>query len=169
MNYFRFACEISFCCLLVFYFTIEFIEIVGDIKGKKNEYEKEQKKRQARENRRREMQEMRDLEMDNADFTPGGGLKTPDVAKNAGKNEPVTTFEGLDLRQKQAKNQNKVMVNCCSFVVKGLQEHYKDGWNWIDSAFLILSLVAVALWSQIMADHYPFIAMRDFREMRILD
>lgn len=99
LNYFRFACEICFCCLLVFYFTIEFIEIVGDIKGKKNEYEKEQKKRQARENRRREMQEMRDQELDNGDLTPGGGLKTPDIAKNQGKNEPPVTFDSLDLRK----------------------------------------------------------------------
>jgi hypothetical protein len=52
---FRLVCEICFCCLLIFYFIIEFIEIVSDIKGKKHEYEKEQKKKIARENRKREI------------------------------------------------------------------------------------------------------------------
>lgn len=61
------------------------------------------------------------------------------------------------------------MMNSCSFVIKGLQEHYKDGWNWIDSAFLILSLVAVALWSQIISGHQPYIAQKDFKEMRSIE
>ena len=54
---FRFVCEICFCCLLIFYFIIEFIEIISDIRGKKRDYEKEQKKKQARDNRRRELQD----------------------------------------------------------------------------------------------------------------
>ena len=41
LGYFRLICEISFICLLIFYFIIELIEIIGDIKAKKRDYEKE--------------------------------------------------------------------------------------------------------------------------------
>lgn len=59
-----------------------------------------------------------------------------------------------------------MVLRYCSFVIKGLKEHYKDGWNWIDSAFLILSLVAVSMWASIINEHLSLVALKDFNELR---
>lgn len=144
-GYFRLTCEVCFCCLLVFYLIIEVLEIAKDVRTKKLEYQKEQQKRLAREQRRRELQQLRDDSEENA--------VTPEVGRNKRNARTPQDFAGLELREGQV--QKKVAMHFCSFFLKGLQEHYNDGWNWIDSAFLLLSVVAVGLWVTIIADQVP--------------
>jgi hypothetical protein len=51
-GFFRLVCEGCFCLLLVFYVIIELIEIIGDINGKRREWEKEEKRNEARKKRK---------------------------------------------------------------------------------------------------------------------
>jgi hypothetical protein len=37
------------------------------------------------------------------------------------------------------------------FFWKALKEHFSDGWNWIDTAILILSLIATGIWASIIS------------------
>ena len=83
-GYFRFICEICFCCLLIFYFIIEFIEIINDIRSQKRDHEKELKRRQARENRKRDLLEQHRL-----------NLEAGAIDKNGEATEPVSKSDTL--------------------------------------------------------------------------
>jgi len=100
------------------------------------------------------------------DFEEGGSNQTPQVGRNRDNCQTPQNFENLELREDQVKK--KVALNFCSFVFKGLQEHYSDGWNWIDSAFLVLSVVAVGLWASIIADQIPNVQKQSFSDFRTI-
>ena len=55
----------------------------------------------------------------------------------------------------------RIALHYCSFVFRGLKDHYKDGWNWIDTAFLLLSLIALSIWASIIAMHIPNVSRLD--------
>lgn len=87
------------------------------------------------------------------------------MAKNGIKNgNTLNTFPESDVKEEKKKSKKNLALHYCSFVVKGIKEHYNDGWNWIDSAFLILSLVAVILWATIVREHITGISSKSFKD-----
>lgn len=63
-------------------------------------------------------------------------------------------FDALDLKDPTKRSQKegikkKLGLHYCKFIIGGIKAHYNDGWNWIDSMYLILSLVAVSIWGDI--------------------
>ncbi len=50
----------------------------------------------------------------------------------------------------------------------GIYEHYTDPWNWIDTLFLTISLVAIAFWTEIMFSHMNTISSVDVESGEIV-
>ena len=60
---------------------------------------------------------------------------------------------------------NEVHIPFYRSIWGGIKNHYNDGWNWIDSAFLILSLVAVAIWARVITIHRAHVDEKDITQL----
>mmetsp|Transcript_47701 Transcript_47701/g.34951 ORF Transcript_47701/g.34951 Transcript_47701/m.34951 type:complete len:91 (-) Transcript_47701:85-357(-) len=79
--------------------------------------------------------------------------------------EPVAPVnKNLKKKESGVENEGEKSEGCCAkmgkvfswlkFIFGGVSQHYVDGWNWIDTLFLTISLIAIIFWGLIVGEHF---------------